>query len=305
MAINQRFVKQVVHPTRSAWASLRRNSGLWFRLVPALGLIILLYLGGLIMAFVQSMGYFPALGMLDVSFDAYLNLFHRPDFLSSLSLTLWVSLISTITASILALTAALLLRSVATGKPWLTFLFELNLPIPHIVGAIGIYLLLNQSGLFARLAYLGGLIQTPADFPALVFDKYAIGIIFEYVWKTSVFLGVNLLAALQTLGEDYEAVASTLGANSWQRFRNVIFPLLKPTLISSSILVFAFTFGGYEVPYILGQRSNSLLPVLAYREYNQLDLTARPQAMAMSMVITLIISILIWLYMKISRKSVR
>jgi putative spermidine/putrescine transport system permease protein len=62
--------------------------------------------------------------------------------------------------------------------------------------------------------------------------------------------------------------------------------------------VFAFTFGGYEVPYLLGQRAISVLPVLAYREYARVDLAARPQAMAMSLLIAAIVSCLVWLYMR-------
>lgn len=221
----------------------------------------------------------------------------------SLLLTLWVSFVSTAVATLLALVTVLLLRAVVAGKPWMTFIYKLNLSIPHTVGAIGICLLLTQSGFFARLAYLGGLITTPGEFPALVFDPYAIGIMAEYVWKFTVFIGVNLLAALQTIGEDYEAIARTLGANAWQRFRYVLLPLLRPTVVSSSVLVFAFSFSGYEVPYILGQRSNSLLPVLAYREYHQVDLMKRPQAMAISIIITLVVSALVWWYKRLTQRA--
>jgi putative spermidine/putrescine transport system permease protein len=47
------------------------------------------------------------------------------------------------------------------------------------------------------------------------------------------------------------------------------------------------------------------LPVVAYRAYTDADLSARPQAMAMSMVITLIITLLTYGYMRLSRTYVR
>jgi len=274
---------------------------------PALSIVIVLYLGGLVLAGIQSLGYLPSAGMEDLSLDAYRSMFTRPDIYQSIALTFWVSLASTGLASILSVVTALLLRralgAFLYGKRWLTFLYQLNLPIPHSVGAIGIFLLFSQSGLLARLAYTVGQITSPSDFPVLLFDPLGIGIILEYTWKTTVFMGVILLATLQSVGEDYEGMAATLGANAWKRFWYVTLPLLRPSLVSSSILVFAFTFGGYEVPYLLGQRSISLLPVLAYREYSRVDLAARPEAMAISMVIVFLISILAGVYMHLTKVS--
>jgi putative spermidine/putrescine transport system permease protein len=217
-------------------------------------------------------------------------------------LTVWVSLCSTVLSTVLGLGAALLLHSLLSRggrRPgWAAFLFQLNLPVPHAVGAIAVLLLFSQSGLLARLAYTAGWIDSPSGFPALVFDRYGIGIILEYLWKTTVFTAVILLAALESAGEEHQAAARTLGAGPWQRFRYVTLPLLLPALASASILVFAFTFGGYEVPYLLGQRTASLLPVLAYREYSRVDLNARPQAMAISLLIAAITTALVWLYMR-------
>ena len=81
-------------------------------------------------------------------------------------------------------------------------------------------------------------------------------------------------------------------------------PLLRPAILSSSILVFAFTFGAFEVPLLLGARYPSALPVLAYRLYTDVDLNARPEAMAMSVIIAVIITVLIGFYMRLTRKSV-
>jgi len=78
-----------------------------------------------------------------------------------------------------------------------------------------------------------------------------------------------------------------------------------PGILSSSILVFAFTFGAFEVPLLLGQRYPSALPVLAYRSYTDIDLNARPEAMAMSVVIAVIISLLVFAYMQLTRRYLR
>jgi putative spermidine/putrescine transport system permease protein len=201
--------------------------------------------------------------------------------------------------------AALLLRPAFRGKRIVTFMFQLNLTIPHLVGAIGILYLFSQSGFIARMASAINLIDRPNEFPAMVFDRYAIGIILQYVWKEIPFIGVIVLAILQSVGEDYEAVAQSLGANRWQRFRHVTLPLVMPGVLSASVIVFAFTFGAFEIPFLLGQTHPAALPVLAYRSYTNVDLAARPQAMAMAMVIALLSTLMIIAYMNLTRRYVR
>lgn len=274
-------------------------------LAPALTVILLFFVGGLALAVMQSLGYMPIIGRHEVSLAAYRAVFSREDFYRSLALTTWIGVVSTAVSTILAIGCALALRRMVRGRRITTFIFQLNLPIPHVVGAIGILFLFSQSGFMARLGYMGGLINEPADFPALVFDPYAIGIILEYVWKSTVFIGVILLAILLSLGDSYEDVARTLGASRWQRFRFVLLPFLTPGMMSASILVFAFTFGAFETPLLLGQRYPSALPVLAYRSYTDVDLNARPEAMALSVVIAGIIGALVFVYMQLTRRYLR
>lgn len=270
-------------------------------LAPALVVVLVFFVGGLALAMLQSLGYMPIIGRYEISLDAYRAILRRPDFYRSLLLTTWIAVMSTAVSTVLALICALALRRAFRGRRIATFIFQLNVPIPHVVGTVGVLFLFSQSGFLARLAYAGGLIREPADFPALVFDPLALGIIFEYIWKATCFIGVILLAVLLSLGESYEDAARTLGAGRWQRFRFVLLPLLLPGILSSSILVFAFTFGAFEVPLFLGQRFPSALPVLAYRSYTDVDLNARPEAMAMSVVIALIIAVLVLGYMRAAR----
>ena len=185
------------------------------------------------------------------------------------------------------------------------FIFSLNLTIPHLVGAVGVLYLFSGSGLVSRLATGAGLIDAPAEFPALVFDPWAIGIIIQYVWKEIPFIGVIVLAILLSVGEDYESVARSLGANRWQAFRHVTLPLVMPGVVSASVIVFAFTFGAFEIPWLLGATFPKALPVLAFESYTDVDLAARPQAMAMAMVIAFMSSLMILAYMKLSRRYIR
>ena len=274
-------------------------------LAPAMLIIGVLFFGGLAIGLMRSFNYMPVIGLTKPGLDAYIAVFTSAEFYLSFLLTFHIAFTSTVISSVLAIGAALLLRRQFIGRSVINFLFQLNLTVPHLVGAIGILYLFSQSGSFARLAYEWNMIAKPADFPALVFDPYAIGIILQYVWKEIPFIGVIVLANMQAIGEDYESVARSLGASRWQAFRHVLLPLIFPGVLSASVMVFAFTFGAYEIPAILGQNYPAALPVLAYRKYTDVDLAARPEAMALAIVIAVLSAIMIFLYVRYARRSIR
>ena len=270
-------------------------------LAPALVVLGGLFLTGLGLTLLRSLHYAPALGQTRPDLAAYSAILTSPGFLKSLALSVWIATASTAIAAALGLASALLLRQTFPGRTLISFLVQLNLTIPHIVGAIGILYLFSQSGAFARLAHAAGLISGPQDFPALTQDPYAIGIILLYVWKELPFITLILLANLQTLGEDHEATARTLGATRWQAFRHVLLPMLMPALAAASALVFAFAFGAYEVPLVLGAHSPKALPVLAWQAWTDTDLATRPEAMAMAVIIAAIGLALLLLYARLLR----
>ncbi|RYI32994.1 MAG: ABC transporter permease subunit [Acetobacteraceae bacterium] len=268
-------------------------------LAPALVILGGLFLAGLGLTLLRSLHYAPALGQTLPDLSAYTAILASPGFLGSLALSLWIATASTLIAAVLALGAAMLLRQTFPGRAAIAFLVQLNLTIPHIVGAIGLVYLLSQSGAFARLAFAAGLISGPQDFPALTQDPFAVGIITLYAWKEMPFITLILLANLQTLGEDHEATARTLGATRWQAFRHVLLPMLMPALAAASALVFAFAFGAYEVPLVLGAHAPKALPVLAWQSYTDTDLSTRPQALAMAVIIALIGAAVLFLYARL------
>ena len=304
-----KWPKPVSRTPRLSRASLSEKAAqrltITLLLMPAILVILLLFMGGLITGFLRSLGYFPLIGLNDFNFEAYTTIFTDNGFIRSFILTFHIAFTSTLIASILAVASAMLLRPAFRGKRFVQFIFSLNLTIPHLVGAVGVLYLFSGSGLVSRLATGAGLIDSPAGFPAMVNDPWAIGIIIQYVWKEIPFIGVIVLAILLSVGEDYESVARSLGANRWQAFRNVTLPLIMPGVVSASVIVFAFTFGAFEIPWLLGSTFPKALPVLAFESYTDVDLAARPQAMAMAMVIAVMSSLMILAYMKLSRRYVR
>lgn len=274
-------------------------------LAPALTVIILLFFGGLGVGLLRSLNYMPVIGLTEPNLDAYRSILSSADTYRSFGLSLYIAATSTVIATVLAVATAQLLRRSFPGRAVASFLVQLNLTIPHLVGGIGILYLFSQSGSFARLAHDFALISKPADFPALVFDPYAIGVILTYVWKEVPFITVITLATMQTLGDDHEAIARSLGASRGQAFRHVLLPQIMPGVLAASAIVFAFTFGAYEVPALLGASHPQTLPVMAYRSFTDVDLAARPQAMALAMLIAVVSAAMIGLYTRALRSKGR
>ncbi|WP_047863788.1 ABC transporter permease [Rubrobacter aplysinae] len=268
-------------------------------LAPALGILGLLFVGGIVNAVVQSLGYLPALGIEGPSLDAYRQVLSDRDFYDSLALTLYVAGVSTAVSTVLAVLAALALRR--AGGTLSTVVFQLPITVPHLVAAVGIALVVSQTGLGARVAASAGLIGEPSQFPALLYDRYSVGIVLTYVWKETPFIALVVLAALRGVAGELEEVARTLGANAWQRFWHVVFPVISPAVLVASLVVFAFTFGAFEVPYLLGRSYPTILPVMAYEEYRDIDLAARPIAMAINVLIALITGLFAALYLRLNR----
>ncbi len=259
--------------------------------------------GGLGFALAQSFGLFALVGEPELTLRHYGDLLGDADFGAAMLLSLRLSLVSTAISLVISLGMAMLLRRRVRGDGPLRLLFQLPLPVPHLVAAVGIALLVSQSGLVARLLFAAGLLHDRADFPLLVNDPFGAGIVLVYVWKEVPFVTLLLLAALTGIGEQLEAAARTLGASAWQRFRHVTLPLLLPAMLSSGLIVFAFTFGAFEVPYVLGRTYPKAVSVFAWERFSDVDLNQRPQAMAASVLITLFAAGVAVAYAALLRRS--
>lgn len=272
-------------------------------LAPALILLILLFFGGFLLGIMQSLTYMPLIGLNEPSIDAYRAIFTDEQFTRSLLLTFWISLSTTFLTIVLAIITALALRHSFVGKRLVNFLYQFPITIPHIVIAIGTMFLFSQSGTFARLAYQIGLISDQGQFPQLVNDSWGLGIMYVYLWKQVPFVGIIVLAIMQSMGDNYEELARSLGATRWQSFRHVLLPIIIPGILPSSVICFAFTFGSYEVPFLLGRPYPAMLSILAYRLYDNVDLNARPQAMAMAVFMTVFLMLFVVAYKKLLNKA--
>ena len=131
-------------------------------------------------------------------------------------------------------------------------------------------------------------------------DRAGLGIIVAYALKEVPFLALVATTLLARMSEEYDAVARTLGATGWQRFRHVTWPFIAPGVGAAALMVFAYVFSAFETPFLLGQPYPSMLPVVAQQRFMSVDLADRPAAMACALVLTLMAAAVVRLYLAIA-----
>jgi multiple sugar transport system permease protein len=94
-------------------------------------------------------------------------------------------------------------------------------------------------------------------------------VILVNVWRGMPFFAITLLAGLQTISPDIQEAAAIDGANAWQRFWRVTWPLLMPVTMVVMLFSVIQTFADFQLVYILtgGGPANSthLFATYAYQ----------------------------------------
>lgn len=128
---------------------------------------------------------------------------------------------------------------------------------------------------FAFLATLGptGLVTALLDqyaglnLRALGFNLLSFwGLTITYLYFQIPLMILILMPALDGLRKEWREAALILGATPWQYWRHVAFPVLWPSLLGATILLFANAFGAVATAYALTGSSLNIVPILLYAQ---------------------------------------
>jgi len=285
---------------------LRERKVIWL-VLPTVAVLVTLFVGGFVFGILQSVGFFSVIADSEqkISLDAYFAAFQNETVRSGIILTFRVAILSTVLSTVIALAISLMISRTKRFQSVLISITQFNIPIPHVVAATGVLLTFSQSGIVSRLTNHFGITDGSSDFPIITNDPFGYGIIMSYLWKEVPFLCVLILSALRGPVTNLDETAKTLGASYGFRLRKVILPYIFPSILSGTIIVFAFSFGSYEVPYLLGEPYPSTVSVVAYQFYTNRDLANRPTAMALATITSVVIGLLVYAYMKLTQQESR
>lgn len=246
-----------------------------------------------------SLGYYPIVGLKDFSLNNYQQVLAEPFFQKSLLYSCYLALTATFLSLIGGVALAFLLMKVPSY--WLHKIINLPISLPHIIVALMIMQLISQSGIVSRIFFQVGWINGMDQFPLLIHDSGGFGILAVFLYKEIPFVAVTTLAILQQLQLGYIEVAKHLGASTIKIFFSIILPMIQKTLFTLFIILFCFTFASFEVPYLLGNPRNQTIAITTYELFTQADLTTRPLAFALNLVISGICLMVSFLSLAISR----
>ena len=115
-----------------------------------------------------------------------------------------------------------------------------------------------------------GMLWLAREVPAIIAANLAI------IWKTSSFVGLILLAGLQSIDESLYEAAVVDGANPWQRFWRITLPLLRPAIAVALIFRTLTAIQTFDIPFAMTNggpgRALETLGVYIYKTTNGLDI---------------------------------
>ena len=214
-----------------------------------------------------------------MSIAHYKEIFTRGETVPSIFYTLRISFLSSFFTFLLSILLSFLILHFSEKWDRLKPLLQLAIIMPHSLVALFLLFFLSQNGFMARIFYALKLISDQTAFPELVYDRFGIGVILGYLWKELPFvLFFSLPLAYSVDGKLGEA-ARTMGASPLHSFFLITLPLSIRQYLAAFFIIFSFSFGSFDLPYLLGNTTEKALSVLAYQEL-QRGFMNRPTALS-------------------------
>lgn len=172
----------------------------------------------------------------------YIALFSDPEFVNSLWFTTKFAVVSVVLINVLGLGLALLVTQNLKGSNILRTIFF----VPNLIGGLilgfiwqfvfiqGFEAIGNAVGIEALKGWLS---TTNTGFWGLVILT---------AWQKSGYIMIIYIAHLESIPEDLIEAAQIDGANVFQRFRHIVFPLVAPAFTVSMFLTLSNSFKLYD-----------------------------------------------------------
>jgi multiple sugar transport system permease protein len=159
--------------------------------------------------------------------------------------------VTTVFKLALGLWLALLLNRHFRGKAWVRAFILLPFIIPTVLSTLAWKWMFDPTfsvfnWLFWKLSIINTRIGWLSD-PNLAMAS----VMLVNVWRGVPFYAISLLAGLQTINQDLHEAAAIDGANRWQRFWYVTWPLLLPVTMVIVLFSVIQTFADFQLVYVL------------------------------------------------------
>ena len=273
-----------------------------FNLLPLLIPFLAIIGGGLLVTTLQSLGLLMFSYQYEDMLFAYKELFADTWFVRSAIFSLYVALSATLISIVLGTLFAYMVWRLPARYHSRTVIYKIPLILPHIaVGFIAV-IVLSKTGILSSMAYQLGIIHSFESFPNLLYTRSGIDLILAYIYKETPFVMVMVYAILSRFDKRLMETASMLGASRPRIFFTLILPFIMPILNTTFIILFIFSFGGFDLPFVLGDSYPGMITIRIYEYFFQKDMALRPVAMAMLTLVFSFSLLFIFTYLKLSSR---
>jgi sulfate/thiosulfate transport system permease protein len=199
---------------------------------------------------------------LTLTWAQFVDATMTPRVLASYRLTFGASFLAALVNAGFGLVVAwVLVRYTFPGKRVVDAMVDLPFALPTAVAGIAL------TAIWAENGSLGQWLPFKVSFTPIG------------VWVALVFIGLPFVVrtvqpVLEDVNRELEEAAATLGADRWQTFRAVIFPIVLPALLTGFALAFARALGEYgSVIFIAGNipMVSEITPLLIITKLEQYD----------------------------------
>jgi len=239
------------------------------------------------------------------SFANYVRLFSQKSMRTAFLNTILFTLGSAILQFILAFALALWLNKKFRFSNLVLFITLIPMAFPS--AAVGI---LWKTGLY-RFGWINSFLcslglmnpANPVDWMSFRNLYAVILLIIIDTWTVLPSVMIILLAGLQNFNKEFEEAGWVFGANKFQTLKDIVFPIMKPTIITAMILrmiaavqvwLIAVMIFGYNVVPFLVERIAYNVDVITFAKY------ARKDAYTISVIVAAIVLISVSIYLRVS-----
>ena len=217
--------------------------------------------------------------------------------------TVRFAVISVACETVLGMVVALALNAEFPGRGIVRAAILIPWAIPTIVSAkMWQWMLNDQFGVINAALLNLGLIHAKIAWTASA-DTAMIAVLIVDIWKSTPFMALLTLAALQMLPREILEVARLDGASPWQIFWRVTLPLIRPAVMVAVIFRALDALRIFDLIYVLTPNNVETKSMSIFARENLFEFDKFAYGSAASTLLFLIIGLLTIAYIRIGRLS--
>ncbi|TIV65907.1 MAG: sugar ABC transporter permease [Mesorhizobium sp.] len=217
--------------------------------------------------------------------------------------TVRFAIISVACETALGMIVALALNAEFKGRGIVRAAILVPWAIPTIVSAkMWQWMLNDQFGIINVVLLNLGLIDSKIAWTASA-DTAMVAVLIVDIWKSTPFMALLILAALQMLPREILEVAKLDGANPWQIFWRVTLPLIRPAVMVAVIFRALDALRIFDLIYVLTPNNVQTKSMSIFARENLFEFDKFAYGSAASTLLFLIIGLLTIAYIRLGRLS--